>query len=1661
MPSEIGDRSVQINRDAVGNTIITGDHNTVVVYQVRSFEVEEETPSTGTLSDNPYRGLEAFDVGDSARFFGRSREISDLWDKLQSIGTTASAPRPLGRILPIIGPSGSGKSSLARAGLIAELVRRPWPGRSPSRVAVFNPGERPLEALSAAMLRAQSTNVPNIDEVRNLAQQIARSNSNGEYDGLRILCSSAADISRPIVLLIDQFEEVFSICEDADQRAAFVGNLRLAALDNAGAASVVLTLRSDFLPHTQRVDWLSEAVTYNGYIIPKMDETALRSAISEPARRGGFSFDTATLDLLVEQTKGRDGALPLLQFALSQIWQGLTQTPSVAPADTLRAIGGVGGALAGEAQRQLDALSPPDKAIARRAFISGVHLEETARDTRRRYSVSEIVARGESRENVLKVLRRFSSRDARLLTLSTTVQDPDTQVAITHETLISAWPALKDWVTKTRADIRFHRQLAEAANNWKMKTGASWRTPELERLREFYKRAANDLTDLEVEFYQASERQHRLEVFLKRAALAVLLLAVVITSILAAWALRQRQQAQTESVLARAHQLAAESNSSLSLYPLRSLLLAMKAMNLGADTVSPEQALRDALGRISGRGLGRTASSVKQVYIAADKRWLVVKETEGKISLHSVPSPPDSTAGTTFLGYGPEYSDLDFSSDRRWLLTYDGARTLRLWDFKNRDLPTSMTLDGGQTHAFTPDSHWFALSSDGQVRLWSLTSSPSPVPTTAPLEADAKALVASNASIVVIMSNGVACEIKLSAPGHACRQTVLAGAAALERVELSNNGRVLVGDVRTRDAAWNGGHKIAAWFLQPSSATPRTATLVDNVAKAENISISQDSQWAAVTTGTDLNSGNGGLIHLCRLAQQASPCFSLDEHAGGVTGLLFTNDDKALISTSLDGTTRVWNLTAADPSKNPLILRGHSGAVNSSALDPAGRWLATGGADQNLILWDMKAGDIAASGSVFRGMEAALSSISFSLDSSQIAAADDDGDIRLWDLKRTLPSLDPDIVRVQLGHEDVESGITFTQDMRWALTYEGENGGILTLRRVTPDQRGDDPILIPYQIKGYLLDADFSTDSRWLAVSDKNVNKTNLYDLSTDDPMHHEHDLVGVFLVFNRHQVFSPDHKWIITFDEDGNTSTMNLWDITVSGPPARHQFASGHKQYNEPVFSADGKWLVYSMDGVLHAVDLSAASPELADRSLADGIGNFSDVWFTPGNGKVAYISAAKHALAAVDLKSKEAPEIGPAISGDIQAHVSPDRILLLASFTADNPDENYRMQLPSRHLPAHLQLWKWSGTGYSPSSSTILLTGKLSSTEFSPKSRWLVTASEKDTNPTLWDLASADPFKQGTELWGHTVKYNHLWRVAFSPDERWLATAGYDDETIRIWDLGKAQVSGSVTLLQGRNAPLHDFSFSPDTTSFVAIDTKGPRLWRIDAKGFSDVPVSMGDVVADEESSAEGSMLSPQGDELATWGGETVKFWSLRLPELVRKAQIAAGRNFTWDEWARSFPGQEYVKLFPRLPVDRSVVSGILEQAHLELLRHNSKNARHLYEIALNWSEELGDPSASNDVAWKGATDNMAVSVATAGETAVRTQPGNGEYRDTRALIRALTGNFKGAIADYDFYLQWASQMEDPPAAKIKKRQTWEKALKSGSNPFNEALLSSLRDE
>jgi hypothetical protein len=288
-----------------------------------------------------------------------------------------------------------------------------------------------------------------------------------------------------------------------------------------------------------------------------MSEEELRRAIDAPAARSGHPFDSATVDLLIAQTARHEGILPLLQFALTRIWEGLAE--GITPADTLQRIGGVGGALAGEAERLYARLQKTDQVIARLAFLGLVRLGEGARDTRQRVSVSDLIAYGEDPSHVREVLRTFSQPGARLITLAAELDGTDT-AEVTHEALFEQWSTLKTWLDSSRNDLRFHRRLADAAHHWHTQgrpEGLLWRAPDLDLLRAFYQRAGGDLTATEMAFLQAAVRHERRTRWLKRAAVVFLIALVCVASGGAYIAIEASQQARQAQRTSRVRELGA------------------------------------------------------------------------------------------------------------------------------------------------------------------------------------------------------------------------------------------------------------------------------------------------------------------------------------------------------------------------------------------------------------------------------------------------------------------------------------------------------------------------------------------------------------------------------------------------------------------------------------------------------------------------------------------------------------------------------------------------------------------------------------------------------------------------------------------------------------------------------------------------------------------------------------------------------------------------------------------------------------------------------------------------------------------------------------------------------------------------------------------------
>ncbi|AFZ21769.1 nSTAND1 domain-containing NTPase [Allocoleopsis franciscana] len=521
---EIDETQGQIIAQMMGGLAI--GHLTVYLSHAQT-EAKSPQPDTTNLRDNPYRGLLAFREIDGDRFFGRETQIEQLWEKFCHLHEHQSTVR----VLPIYGPSGSGKSSLARAGLIPALGKKPLPGRDHARLAVLVPGTHPLEALATVLARIVKNDSTPVEKAQEFERVLATKSDAGNYEGLRRIADVLPDIEfSPLIILVDQFEEVYTYAFSLEktereafiaERDAFIENLLCAAAEPTKRVSVILTLRSDFLGDTQQHPRLNKLFSTQGFLVPIMQPEELEIAIAKPAEQAGNKLDKAIVKLLVEQTQGREGALPLLQFALTRIWEGLQN--GVDPATTLHNIGGVGGALAGEAQHLYQSLSADDQAIARCIFLALVQLNEDSGDTRRRAAVSELIASDGDEIRVRSIINLFAEPRVRFLVRFSDKQYGEMieMIEVAHEALIRNWKQLRDWLKECREALRKKRKIEDAAEEWKHHKKSKdylLQGRSLRDAREFMQAHNSEisLSGLAKEFVKASRRK-QLHGFLKIA----------------------------------------------------------------------------------------------------------------------------------------------------------------------------------------------------------------------------------------------------------------------------------------------------------------------------------------------------------------------------------------------------------------------------------------------------------------------------------------------------------------------------------------------------------------------------------------------------------------------------------------------------------------------------------------------------------------------------------------------------------------------------------------------------------------------------------------------------------------------------------------------------------------------------------------------------------------------------------------------------------------------------------------------------------------------------------------------------------------------------------------------------------------------------------------
>jgi hypothetical protein len=407
----------------------------------------------------PYRGLEAFREDDCELFFGRARLIGEMVARLRD-----------SRLLAALGPSGSGKSSVVLGGLLPALEAGALPGSADWRyLPPLVPGSEPLRNLARALLPAGT------EAAAWISSQAEKLQSDPEH--LARLLSTQGDA--PAVLVVDQFEEVFTLCEDNRARQAFVAGL-LGVLRTAGPRHlVILTMRSDyeaFVARLQELEPFWEPATIR---VTPLGAAELREAIEKPAERVGLKLEDGVVQALLEDLLGEPAGLPLLQFTLLKLWERRERNRVTWGA--YRRLGGGRLALARSADELYDGLIPEEQATARRILLRIVRPGSGLEMTSSRIRQESLYRSGEDPGRIDRVLGKLIA--ARLIRLTPGETPVDAQVEVAHEALVRNWPRLVDWLEEMRAETTIRRRLEARAEEWvRMGRGRSGLLDELELL---------------------------------------------------------------------------------------------------------------------------------------------------------------------------------------------------------------------------------------------------------------------------------------------------------------------------------------------------------------------------------------------------------------------------------------------------------------------------------------------------------------------------------------------------------------------------------------------------------------------------------------------------------------------------------------------------------------------------------------------------------------------------------------------------------------------------------------------------------------------------------------------------------------------------------------------------------------------------------------------------------------------------------------------------------------------------------------------------------------------------------------------------------------------------------------------------------------------------
>jgi WD40 repeat protein/transcriptional regulator with XRE-family HTH domain len=1080
-------------------------------------------PPRGVIT-SPYRGLGVFEEQDAGLFFGREAATTEVVNRMAR--SAVSAPS----VLVVSGVSGAGKSSLLRAGVLPQiraggLAAAAGAGSWPC--LVFTPTRAPLDELAlrvavlagadAAAIRRELAAHP--EGFALTARQAALTPSQRPaVDPDDRAAGRDQPRRRRLLLVVDQFEELFTQCAEEGQRRAFITAVHAAATarhgaDQAPAALAVLGVRSDFEARCADYPQLADAVQ-GRYLVTSMTERQLRMAITEPAKKAGAKVDDDLVGvLLAEMRSGQPGttgagALPLLSHALDQAWRCRTQA-TVTLADYERA-GGIAGAVAASAQHAYDHLTPAQQAAARQVFTRLAATSTDGADSADRATRAELTE-GKSAaaaQDVEEVLEAFAAE--RLLTLAANT------VELSHEVLLTAWPLLRDtWLADTHADRIVRTRLHATAADWArhardpsyLYTGTLLQAATDTAARIGANPARHlPLSQTERDFLHASSHAHRRAARRRQGFIALLMALVIGVASVAAFAFLARQDAVRQRDVAVSGQLISQSEALGDTDPVIS-----KLESIAAWRIHPSAEARYAMLAAAARpGIAVLAGHSGPVYSMAfspDGKTLASSGQDSLVRLwdvatgrqigHPLPVPgsavysvafsPDGTTlasgslyggvrlwdvatghqiGHPLGGYAGEVGSAVFSPDGKTLASGSAeAHEVRLWDVATgRQIGHPFTGPGGPVFSvvFSPGGKALASSGqDGLVRVWDV------------------------------------------ATGHQIGHPLGGNAGEVDSAVFSPDGTTL---------ASASAHEVRLWDV----ATGRQIShpLTGPSGPVFSVVFSPDGKALA-------SSGQDGLVRLWDVATGRPIGVPFAGHTDFLTGLAFSPDGTTLASGSDDGTVRLWNVATGRPAK--ALLTGHAHSLTKVAFSPDGTTLASASAHE-VRLWDVATGHQISHPLPGPGVFSAV----FSPDGTTLASASAHG-VRLWDVATGRHTGKP-----LVGHSSAVGAMAFSPDGTTLASATFDR--TVQLWDVATGHQIREPLAGHGGATSAVASVAFSPDGKTLASSSQD-GLVRLWDVATGhqigEPLAGQDRLIVTV-------AFSPDGKTLAT----GTFDMVRLWHV-------------------------------------------------------------------------------------------------------------------------------------------------------------------------------------------------------------------------------------------------------------------------------------------------------------------------------------------------------------------------------------------------------------------------------------------------------------------------------------------------------------------------------------